>query len=605
MESGTNWSSLITEPSLPCTSTALRSAPVPSTYLSTRCRHRSMSGAIQPATAESKSVNTPRSRCTRQSSAPPASEHTSVPPDTRCHLLPPASQLKQVRTRQRSAGGLPAASGSSVIAYQVTSLSGGTVPGVSVAVPPTATSAILSGLAGGTSYTFEVRAEDAYGWGPNSNASALATTTGTTSTYSSLVLADQPSAYYRLGDSTDAVMADSSGKGGNGVYNPTSATLGVPGAIVGDPDTAVQDTGYYPIGTAPAVLPVHNGQRSVEVWLNDPSLSSAGQNIVSWGDPDTDQAFQLDATANSVGIDGWNDAHYVPTPYPINDGGWHQLVVTYNGSTFTIYLDGEQIGAGSFDGTLDTPSSQVMIGSNVNGQNGPDGDLDEVSIYPSVFRWARIHFAVRRRWLQSAFGASRRLGPRRCESGCRRLATVDLPASAISTYLVTAFLGGTKAANSEAVPETGTRAVITGLSGGTAYTFEVVGRNSYGSGPPGTSPLVTPSGAATTYASTVLADAPSAYYRLGDSTTTLMADSSGNGSEGSYDAANVTLGIGGAISGDANTAVTDLSGWSDRNRVAGAARRTESRAASWPGFSRHIPGSSISQVGRARSAPKD
>ena len=82
-----------------------------------------------------------------------------------------------------------AAGPSSVRSYQVTALAGGSAPRDSVAVPGTATSAVVGGLAAGTSYTFRVTGWNGYGQGAPA-ISASVTPTGTSSTYSTAVLAD-------------------------------------------------------------------------------------------------------------------------------------------------------------------------------------------------------------------------------------------------------------------------------------------------------------------------------------------------------------------------------------------------------------------------------
>src|SRR5437868_10583221 len=56
------------------------------------------------------------------------------------------------------------------------------------------------------------------------------------------------------------------------------------------------------------------------------------------------------------------------------------------------------------------------------------------------------------------------------------------------------------------------------------------------------------------YKSTILADAPVAYYRLGESAGGFAADSSGSGLGGIY-FGGVTLGVAGGIAGDSDTAV--------------------------------------------------
>lgn len=58
-----------------------------------------------------------------------------------------------------------------------------------------------------------------------------------------------------------------------------------------------------------------------------------------------------------------------------------------------------------------------------------------------------------------------------------------------------------------------------------------------------------------TYASEVLADAPRAYWRLGDASGTTMTDSSGNARHGTY-FGSPTLGTVGLLTGDGDTAIT-------------------------------------------------
>src|SRR5213080_2981437 len=65
----------------------------------------------------------------------------------------------------------------------------------------------------------------------------------------------------------------------------------------------------------------------------------------------------------------------------------------------------------------------------------------------------------------------------------------------------------------------------------------------------------TSAGAATTYSSVVLQDAPTAYWRLGDTTGSAATAATGHGNSGTY-SGGVALGTPGAIAGDTNTAAT-------------------------------------------------
>src|ERR1700704_333500 len=56
------------------------------------------------------------------------------------------------------------------------------------------------------------------------------------SPYADAVLADQPAAYWRLGETSGSTAADASGKGHTGWLLGVSG--GARGALVGDPDTA-------------------------------------------------------------------------------------------------------------------------------------------------------------------------------------------------------------------------------------------------------------------------------------------------------------------------------------------------------------------------------
>jgi hypothetical protein len=69
------------------------------------------------------------------------------------------------------------------------------------------------------------------------------------------------------------------------------------------------------------------------------------------------------------------------------------------------------------------------------------------------------------------------------------------------------------------------------------------------------SPAEAQADAGSVYATSVLSDAPLAYWRMDDAAGTVARDTTGNGNDGQY-VGGVTLGTGGALIGDADTAVT-------------------------------------------------
>jgi hypothetical protein len=355
-------------------------------------------------------------------------------------------------------------------------------------------------------------------------------------------------------------MADSSGHGVTGLYNAPNVTQGVAGPLVSDPATGISDNGYQTgMAAGPGGVPLYNSARSVEAWFRTTSTSSNIEELVSWGQPGNDEAFSLAETPNSISALGYNDDRSFVTPYPLNDGQWHQIVATYDGSTVTVYLDGVELGNGHFPSTLDTlPGSPLELGQFVTGGAALyETDLADVAVYPSALSAARVaaHFAA------SGYARPGAVSSPSAVAG-KNQATVSWKAPAgadpaVTGYLVTALSGGTTPANALAVPATATTAKLTGLVGATAYKFNIQALNNYGAGTATETTAVTPTGTPTTYASTVLADKPSVFYRLADSTTVAMADSSGHGVTGLYNAPNVTQGVAGPLVSDPATGISD------------------------------------------------
>jgi hypothetical protein len=97
--------------------------------------------------------------------------------------------------------------------------------------------------------------------------------------YRDLVLSRNPVAYWRLGEITGPTAADETGNGHDGVYvgNPT---LGQPGAIQGDPNSAVQFHGADYVEIPDSIdfsQPTSQQGFSVEVWLRPDFLTFPGQ----------------------------------------------------------------------------------------------------------------------------------------------------------------------------------------------------------------------------------------------------------------------------------------------------------------------------------------
>ena len=446
-----------------------------------------------------------------------------------------------------------------VTAYVVSAFNG-THQESAIATSSTARSAILNGLRGGTPYTFHVVAYNGYGPGP-AGVSAAATPTGAATTYSSAVIGDNPVAYYKLAELSGApYAAESSGNGTLATYNASVTSFGNAPAVPNDGAKTVSSNSNDAIafdGTLPGSnLPVANNPRTIVMWtkLGDGNCRYA----MGYGNNSTNQGFGVVVCPNSVQVAGINDSAIFGTTHTLSDGNWHQIAVTFDGTNIVAYADGVNLGTQQFSATINTPvGTTLYLGAGPGDAGGRWlGGLADVAIYPTALSASQIG------GLFSASGYGVPTTPTGVSAaGGANQATVQwtdssAPNTSVTGYVVTALVGGTTPANSVATNGGSASATITGLKGGTAYTFQVQAVDPYGTSAAATSSSVTPTGSANTFASDILADGPAAYYRLGEQTGSIAADSSGNGVLANYNTSVVSLGQSPAFPTDSNTSIT-------------------------------------------------
>lgn len=217
---------------------------------------------------------------------------------------------------------------------------------------------------------------------------------GSGSSYASTVLADSPSAYYRLSD-TGPTAADSSG-GGNTAYYATGETLGVRGPLTTQIDHGA-DTGTCggPIAryTSSTGLPSGDSSRTADVWFRTTSIATK-IGLVGDGSLANNQLWTVDLTnGNTVYVAGFGNDRSFSIGHSYNDGQWHYLAASYDAGShqLTTYFDGSSLGTQSW-GPLNTVNSTgLWIGSEPSaGANVFYGTESEVALYPTALSSTRI-----------------------------------------------------------------------------------------------------------------------------------------------------------------------------------------------------------------------
>ena len=102
---------------------------------------------------------------------------------------------------------------------------------------------------------------------------------GYDNTYAQLVLADNPSAYFRLNEIGTAPVNTVNGSQASTFGTPTTAQ---PGAITGDPDTSFAFDGSSTYFSSPITPPPANGPFSLEAWVNQTAAGPSSQGVVGF-----------------------------------------------------------------------------------------------------------------------------------------------------------------------------------------------------------------------------------------------------------------------------------------------------------------------------------
>ncbi len=211
--------------------------------------------------------------------------------------------------------------------------------------------------------------------------------------YDALVTSLLPSAWWKLNDPIGSTtVADSSGNGYNGTVTG-GVTFGQPGAISGTPsDTAALfdgSTGY--IGTT-YVSPSGTTVISAAIIYKTTGAAATQQMASSYGGGGAGLSMTINAGTLNCGVfTAGGVGASITNPVATNDGHYHHAVVTWDGTTVSVYSDGEILGtaplSGSFSGASPAMQLAVLVNSGVQFFSG---ELTEAVIFPTALTAAQV-----------------------------------------------------------------------------------------------------------------------------------------------------------------------------------------------------------------------
>lgn len=245
-------------------------------------------------------------------------------------------------------------------------------------------------LANGT-YTARATQSDAAGNTGTSTESTFTVDAATAqAAYSDAVLASTPRGYWRLGESGGTVAADAIGTSAGAYLG--GVTLGQPGGLTGDANTAVRLDGVNDTVSIPSAAALNSSSAlSLEALVKPGPL--AGTATIMRKDlqyllrvtPQGNLIFRLWKSGRERELS--TAAGVIPT------GAWSHVVASYDGATMTIIVNGRSRASMALAAPVDTGTRALYLGASINYDWLP-GVLDEAAVYtrPLGVAEAQAHF---------------------------------------------------------------------------------------------------------------------------------------------------------------------------------------------------------------------
>jgi serine protease len=290
-------------------------------------------------------------------------------------------------------------------AVQISLSASGVPANVSVTFTPSSVTAGVTsnlGLAVGSATTPGVYAVKVAGAGLSNGATVthgvtvtltVTAATGTLGPYAQAVIGDNASGYWRLGETSGTVAADSAGSS-PGVYH--GATLGQPSLLASDSNKSASFSGagqYVGIASTP---PISLGVTvSAEAWIKPAAVPAAGAFASVLTKPES-YSLQFNGPKLEFTImqNGTRQRLQAPAG-AIAAGGTYHVVGTFDGTTQRLYVNGAQVASALLKGAITINTNSLSIGSWNGSSEFFNGTIDEAAVYPVALSATQVssHYA--------------------------------------------------------------------------------------------------------------------------------------------------------------------------------------------------------------------
>ncbi len=230
---------------------------------------------------------------------------------------------------------------------------------------------------------------------------------GSSQLYLSAVLGQQPAGYWRLSDPAGTTTAINQVNGATATYNNVTLGSSVTGPFADQPAASFDGADSY-VALPQAFATASSA--SAEVWFNAGATSEG----VLLGGSSAGQPGYVSGEATVpvlwVGANGllygnmWtsNGSHQLATTTTVNDGKWHQAVLTasLNPYTLTLYLDGSKVASASTSALAMNVAPYLWAGAGpsntgwnelpTNGTDYYNGSISEVALFTSQLTAAQV-----------------------------------------------------------------------------------------------------------------------------------------------------------------------------------------------------------------------